>query len=457
MIMPLIYTTYFVATIGLFFALPPRTGALVAYMGGILFLPVADFPPDTITRQSFTVDVIGMALPNNLGLTKALVVPWAILAGLTLRHPGLWRQLRFVWQDAVVLVFCLWPLAQFVLPQGQHQGAIAQSIYMLGVWAGTWLVARLILTGGEGRRDLVRAIAWSGVLLLPITLLETPVPSWLYSAVYGAHPFQVEGAARYFGYRPIGFLEHGNQFGMWMAMSALAWIAIFRRSAARDWRQVAAGVLVFAAALASQSGGAIILLLCGSAWLFMPEMLNRILFRGALLTGLLAAGVYFSGALPVTRAAWENSVGPRVLGALHATGRGSIGYRIRRDQMALPMIARAPVAGYGRWDWWRPLGSHPWGLPLLLAGQFGIISLLMWALFSMKDAVVQLWRGTRSYLPLMASLAFVDAWLNSYLFFPAILAAGALAGQRPSARGDKRPARSRGGHDPSPLFVPVPK
>jgi hypothetical protein len=85
------------------------------------------------------------------------------------------------------------------------------------------------------------------------------------------------------------------------------------------------------------------------------------------------------------------------------------------------------VAGHGVWDWWRPVGTHPWGLPLLIAGQFGLLA-LAFATFALLAAPLRdIWRGSASILPVLVVLAALDSWLNSTAYIPAILAAAAIA------------------------------
>jgi len=91
------------------------------------------------------------------------------------------------------------------------------------------------------------------------------------------------------------------------------------------------------------------------------------------------------------------------------------------------MIYRVPLTGYGTWDWWRPLKSHPWGLPLLLAGQFGFLSLVLVTIALFAGAIREIWLGSHSILPVVVILAAIDAWLNSCIYFPAMLAAAAMA------------------------------
>jgi hypothetical protein len=56
-----------------------------------------------------------------------------------------------------------------------------------------------------------------------------------------------------------------------------------------------------------------------------------------------------------------------------APGRLVIHWRKARDQTALPLIAAHPILGTPRWDWWRTNEERPWGLALLILGQFGWI------------------------------------------------------------------------------------
>jgi O-antigen ligase len=245
--------------------------------------------------------------------------------------------------------------------------------------------------------------------------------------VFGDHPFQVSGVVRYFGFRPLGFFEDGNQYGIWMALAALAAVSRVLTRPTRARIDIAIAVLLVACAIAAQSIGAIILLALGAAWLAASVSGKRI---GLVVAGLLFAvggTAYASGKVPLEHWAKNTAPGQAVVGALKASGRASLGWRVKRDQDALPMIWRAPLTGYGKWDWWRPLKSHPWGLPLLIAGQFGLLSMLLAALAMFGGAAREMWRCRSSALPIMVVAAGVDACLNSCVYLPAILAAGALA------------------------------
>jgi hypothetical protein len=79
--------------------------------------------------------------------------------------------------------------------------------------------------------------------------------------------------------------------------------------------------------------------------------------------------------------------------------------------------------------------SHPWGLPLLIAGQFGLVSLALVAIALFAGTFRELWTRKRGLLPVIVVVAAIDASLNSYVYFPAVLAAAAMAAPFPRPRG----------------------
>lgn len=391
-----------------------RRALIVAFLLGWIFLPVAAFP-----SPFDQLGTPGTALPAAVLLTKAALLPPALLfvASIAGLGPPRWRP---HWLDGAVILFCAVPLLH---------GRPLDALYLAAVWLSLWLLGRLLLAGREGRHDALALIALAGLALLPIALIEGATQPWLYGAVYGPHPFQSTGALRYVGFRPVGFFEDGNQYGMWTAMAALAAIELARTH--RGWRWMA-GVLVVIA-LAAQSAGAIVLLAVGAAALVVRPTLPRWLLPAAG-TALLAGGaVYLSGVVPLDHLARDTRPGQMVLGAFRKVGRNSLPWRISQDQRALPLIAEHPLIGHGRWDWWRPLGRRPWGLPMLVIGQYGLIGLGLLALALLTGALATLWRGVRDErfaLAAIVLLAGIDAALNSTIYFPAILLAAALAGAR---------------------------
>jgi hypothetical protein len=99
-----------------------------------------------------------------------------------------------------------------------------------------------------------------------------------------------------------------------------------------------------------------------------------------------------------------------------------------------------PLIGTGQWDWWRSQPSRPWGLAMLLLGQFGLIGTALAAGTLLLPAARIAWQAPRGdalsaralpwLLAIVVLLAMLDAVLNSFVFFPAVLIAAALANDR---------------------------
>ncbi|MDE2403609.1 MAG: hypothetical protein KGM17_02700 [Sphingomonadales bacterium] len=427
------FSIYAIATVVAFRLLPPLTAALLSLFAGWLLLPVADFPASLAAPGHFD-DVIGIVLPGSLLFTKALVCPVVVFACLAVTVPERLRRFRPGGLDLAMAAFCLSPLVAWGAGHIPAGSALMQCGYLAGAWGALWMTGRLLLDDEAGRQGLSGAIIASGLALVPIALVEGPGMLNLYSALYGPHPYQNDGSLRYFGFRPLGFFENGNQYGIWIALTAL--VAIGRMLARRTPRDGTIAAVLVAAALGSQSVGAIILLVLGAAWLVASPHLRRIGIAAALLLGTIGGAGYLSGKLPIEHWAKGTAPGQFVYNGLRSVGRGSFGWKVKRDQVALPMIQQAALTGYGRWDWWRPLHSRPSGVPLLLVGQFGVLSLLCLALAMFGGAIRELIVGRSNVLAVTILAAGVDAWLNSFVFYPAILAAAALA--RPVWRSQPR-------------------
>ncbi len=433
----LVYGAFSLAALGLFAWQRPAVAALATFLGGWILLPVGHFPAGSSTVD-FPYWIIGLALPSDMLLTKACVAPAAAVLGVVaFDRAALWR-LRPVWADAPMLLWCGWPaLRALGAAGGEPQGWLA-SLYLAGCWGLPWLLGRLYCADPAGQRLLAKALALAGAACLPFSVIEGIGGPQTYGWVYENHPFRFDGAVRYLGHRPIGFFEHGNQFGLWISLCALAamWLA-FAPGSGRLLRALAA--LTVAMALAAQSVGAILLLGTGLAVMSASRFVRvRTLLMAPLALLLVAGAAYFSGLVPVAKIGKETAFGQSVIGTFRAVGRGSFTWRIGQDQKMLADATARPLVGSGDWAWWRSKETRSWGLPLLVVGQFGLIGLAAGFCTVAGPVFSAAWRAPRGSpwrlqaLPLLLAvivvLALLDTLMNSFVFFPAILASGGLAG-----------------------------
>jgi hypothetical protein len=247
------------------------------------------------------------------------------------------------------------------------------------------------------------------------------------------------------GFRPLGFLEHGNQYGIWVAAIALCAIWLWQAQTESRARILLAALaaLCLSIALMSQSVGAIFLLCAG---LVLSLMIGRTQLRWVfpvfLLLTVSGGAIYLSGKLPLRKLAENTAIGRQIVEIVRSSGRGSFTWRIARDQNALPIIAAHPIIGTGQWDWWPKNSERPWGLAMLMLGQFGLIGLVLAFGSLLIPAVRALaikgesstWTNDpRAPLAVIVLMACADALLNSFFLYPAILASGAIASERRKA------------------------
>lgn len=434
------YVIFFVLGVASFWLVRPSYAVLWCVLGGWALLPNGEYPPPWDDR-GHPYWILCLALPGQMLVSKAWVGPLAALAGVFLRDRGRGGILayRFHWMDLIPIAWSMSPIATGLLRESaapsSPPGWVA-SIYLLAAWGIPWFLGRIYFSSPHGRLLLVKGLAWSAAAYLPVSLIEGLCGPKLYGWVYGAHPFAAVGEERYIGFRPLGLLEDGNQLGMWLMGGALCaiWLAWTQREGNRTWCWVLAGVTTFQA-LAAQSMGAILLLLVGLGALAVTRWVSlRVLVVVGALMLVLGAGVYLSGKVPVGRLK-QTAVGQKFVQTFKEAGRGSFTWRVGQDQKFLKLATAHPLTGHGQWDWWKEQKARPWGLELLVLGQFGLIGLML------AYATVGLpafWMGvriTRKSPPELAAavlllvllgLMVVDSLLNAFLLLPIVMASGSL-------------------------------
>ena len=401
----------------------------------VAIVPVGEYPPPH--AGTFPYWIIGSALPSDMMLVKAWVAPLAALLGGLAFAPARWRSYRFHPLDLAMLGWCMWPLAQGLFVPSTEPPPMLASAYLGGVWGAPWLLGRIYLARDEDRSTFLRVLGWLTVLLLPVAILEGVTGVSVYQWTVGPHPFVVDGADRYLGWRPIAWFEHGNQYGIWVACAAIGALGVaqatFAHRRQESWLVVV--ILLFAMAVAAQSVGAIALMLLALGFLASGQAraLGRRLAVPLACGALVLGAVYVSGAIPAKRIA-QSALGHSAIAAMRAAGRGSLPWRISQDQKSVQIIKRDLIGGTGRWGWWASLKTRPRGLGVLVVGQFGLVGLVLAATAIVGPVVrraIASRRGretSRSALVMgvVVAMALLDGLLNAFLFLPAIALSGAL-------------------------------
>ena len=227
---PIVLWSWVPVTLLLFWKLPARVAAAAGLVVGWLLLPTARFADD-VAGVAFPYWIMPACLPSDYWTTKARVIGIALLLGVMAFDPGAWRRFRPSFYDLPMLGWCLIPLPSGLRPNGRRcsRPRLAGRLGLSRPGLGRALPDRpallrrpepgsTMLAGGRRRRPGLRPVlpgrerGRAGALSKRCST--------------GSTLTRTDGAVRYLGYRPIVFLEHGNQLGTWMASSAMtaAWL-----------------------------------------------------------------------------------------------------------------------------------------------------------------------------------------------------------------------------------------
>jgi hypothetical protein len=418
----------------------PQFIGLILYVTGLLFLPNQDYAtaaPAVDYRVEFAYWFSGGALPTNQLFTKAFVVPTSIAIAFASFSRKLFADLNWCASDLVVLLWICNPLLS-LLGNTHITEALTGLIYLAGTWGAPWLLGRILLRREADFELLIKVISITSITLLPLACLEFVFSPFLYDSLYQPHPFSVDGAKRYFGHRPVLFFEHGNQFGLWVAIAALCstWAWRSKRNAGAGNGPSISAALLALMALASQSIGALALAISSGVVLHFWQRINRkLLIVTCLAVITLGSSIYVSGIIPIERVVRNTEFGQKILDVFRASGRASLPWRISQDLKTMRLIDHSKITGSGRWDWWRPAGIRPWGLHQLTLGQFGVLGLLLSCIVLTGSSILAFWKSqensfsarTHELLAIVVLISAFDAILNSFIFYPALLISGGMA------------------------------
>ena len=136
------------------------------------------------------------------------------------------RILRFrpKWVDIPMFLFCWSPLVTSLLNGINGIGIYDGLSMVLGQivsWGLPYLIGRIYFFDMEGMRELAVGMFVGGIIYIPLCWLEMRMSPQLHVWVYGYHQHAFGQALRWWGYRPMVFMQHGLMVGMWMSMTAL--------------------------------------------------------------------------------------------------------------------------------------------------------------------------------------------------------------------------------------------
>jgi len=417
---------------------PVRVALLINFIGGWAVLPSAAFAPTTV---SFPYWIMGTCLPSIHFFTKASLTGITCLIGVSLRDRKIFSRFQLSFWDLPMLAWCVVPLLSAIANSRGFAVAARSELYQILAWGVPYFFGRLYFENTESLRLAAKALVIAGMAYVPLCLMELFTGPQIYAGLYGYQPYRWIGASRYFGFRPIGLMEDGNQLGIWMATSALVAIWLWKRRLVDRVLGIPIGwvsVVLLLVTLACQSAGSIVLLLCILPFLlvrksYLPRAIIALVLLGVL--GLMA--LRLANVVSLRGLIEQNAVARSGAGFLKDIGRGSFGWRLSQDEKHVTTALKKPILGSGEWDWWSASVSRPWGLWLLAFGMYGMVGLLALECLQLLPVARIVWspfgRGGAADFDLRGALAAailmsaIDNLLNGSMILPLLLVVGGLS------------------------------
>jgi hypothetical protein len=301
-----------------------------------------------------------------------------------------------------------------------------------------WLGLRYLNTR-EGHEALLQALTITGLIYTIPALVEVRLSPQLHYWIYGFYPFDFVQQIRDGGFRPVVFLNHGLMLGIYLCMSVISALVLYRE--ARREERNAFGW--FAAAM----------------WLLLVLVFSKNL--GALLiTSAFAVIVFFLGRRPqITIAvvlAFIVMLYPMLRGAgwipvklahelalsIDEDRASSLKFRLDNEDVLLTHANEKPISGWGSWGrhaifdpetgqmtsvtdgiWLIIIGVYGW---FGYIGRFGLLTLPI-LLFALRRSTF----GPSYLVPgviMVLAANLVDLLPNAGLVNYVWLMAGAVAG-----------------------------
>ena len=388
----------------LFVLLPPRRAVIAAFLLAWLFLPMA-----------------GYGVPGLPDYTKMSATTFGVLIGAALFDTDRLLSWRPRWVDIPMFIWCTSPLvSSYVNGLGIYDGA-SEIVRQFITWGLPYLIGRVYFNDLESLRDLAIGIFIGGVIYLPLCWFEVRFSPQLHKWIYGFRQHSFHQNMRDGGFRPMVFMQHGLMVGMWVAMTALIGLWLWRSKVVEKIWDIPMYVLVPALIFTiylCKSKYAVLLFVAGAGALFATKMLRtKALIACMLLVPIGYTALRASGAM----------TGETIIAASQAIfGEERSKSAAMRLNNEVPLAARAmekPVWGWGGWGNARVQNEQGKDLItdslwIIVLGKYGWVGLLAISavLLLPMALVVKDWRVELWHHPLVAPVVVLGVVCMLYMF-----------------------------------------
>lgn len=318
----------------LFTVLSPRRAVITAFLGAWLFLPIVGYEirglPDYTKMSATTVGVL--------------------LAALLFDTDRLTR-FKPRWVDLPIAIWCFVPFCSSISNGLGPYDGFSAVLERTVTWGLPYFIGRCYFKTLADLRDLAVGIVIGGVVYIPLCLFEIRMSPQLHTLVYGFHQHSWLQTYRFGGWRPTVFMQHGLMVGMWMGVTLMLGLWLWRTGVMKRLGAVPMGWIVLAHAVTfvlCKSLGAIaivglgIVVLAAAAWRKSAVPVVALMLIAPVYLGLRTVGGWDGAALLDAARRFDTA---------HVE---SLKMRLDFEAILSRHAERQPIFGWGGWGRNRP-------------------------------------------------------------------------------------------------------
>ena len=388
----------------LFMILPPRRAVITAFLLAWLFLPMAGYAvkglPD-YTKMSATV--IGVLMAAAIFDTDRLL------------------NFRPRWIDIPMILWCTSGMvSSYLNGLGIYDGC-SEIVHQFITWGLPYIIGRIYFGDLEGLRELAVGLFIGGLIYVPLCWFEIRMSPQLHVWVYGFRQHSFFQNVRDGGYRPMVFMQHGLMVAMWMSMTTLIGVWLWKSKVIRQIWDMPMYLLVPAMLLTvylCKSKYATLLLLTGAGTMFLVRATK---IRWLVLALLLVPPTYmWLRADGIVTGESMIAMAERMFGEERAQ---SLSVRINNENALAERALERPWFGWGGWGGQRVAGPDGKDLVtdslwIITLGKGGIVSLIALTAMLLLPMILVVfdWRAELWAHPAIAPIIVLGMMTALYMF-----------------------------------------
>ncbi len=400
-------------------------GVLAAIIVGWMFLP----------------PIAGVNLPGLPAFSKIDSVVYAALLGALISEAKAITSFRFKLLDIPIAVWILVPFfSSYTNGLGISDGFSELYIRIVS-WGIPYFLGRVFIQSPKDVRTAALSVVVAGLIATPLALWEVRMSPQLHRMVYGTTATQFIMTMRLGGYRPLLFMRHGLEVGLWMstASAAALWLTIAGRDTLRVMGFRLAGIsgLLFVTTVLCKSLGALILLAgVTSAALLVRAFGIRFIFVALLLAPAGYITLSLTDTLPREMLA-------DVIAVYDDERASSFSSRLKQEQIINDHAMQRPLVGWGGFNRYRPINEQGEtdaidSLTMITMGKNGLVGLISLLAFNLlasltiilrlkgKEMARPFWAPTIAIM-LGVTIYSLDSLFNAFVTPLHIVGLGMLA------------------------------